>query len=404
MGIAKKMWEDEQDRGYTSNKDKTVCVNCFDEYGLKKFIAEHHTKTQCSYCKGSKKVRACELDLLIEHILVSISREWGHPADEGLPYESREGGWQIATVYDTWELLDEIGLENRHGDIYDDICGSILNQEWCARNPYSLSLDRSLLYAWKKFSDFVKSHSRYVFFKAKNTNYDAYQHDEIDPVQILDHLGDVFNNIGLVKELGTDTSIYRVRIVKPDEILDSAKELGAPPSALATIPNRMSPSGIPMFYGAFEVETAIKETYEPCKENKKAFVGIFNPVRPLKVIDLADNVYVPSLFDYQNSSKRDHMNFLLDFIDDFTKPIDRKDRAHVDYVPTQIVTEYIRHVFECNNGDRIDGVVYPSSKHKGKKAIVIFANSEQCVDVDESFSADALLKLVGIDSRIIKDA
>ncbi|UUA72614.1 HEPN-associated N-terminal domain-containing protein [Cellvibrio sp. QJXJ] len=404
MGIAKRMMEEEEGRGYRTNYGKTVCVNCFEEYGLKEFIAEHRTQTQCSYCKGSKKVKACELDLLIGHILVSLRREWGHPADEGLPYESREGGWQFSTVYDTWELLDKIGIENRHGDVYDDICRSILNQEWCERDPYSLSLDQTLLYAWQKFSDFVLNHSRFLFFKVKNRNYDDHQHDEIDPVQILDHLGNIFNNIGLVKEIGSDTSIYRVRIVELDEILSSAKELGSPPNDLATISNRMSPSGIPMFYGAFEIETAIKETYESCEESKKAFVGIFNPVRPLKVIDLADNIYIPSIFDHRNSSKRDHMSFLLDFIADFTKPIDRKDRAHIDYVPTQIVTEYIRHIFECSNGDRIDGVVYPSSKNDGNRAIVIFASSEQCVDVDEPFSENALLKLVGTDSIIVKGA
>ena len=402
MGIAKRMLEEEQDRGYRKNIGKTVCVNCFEEDGLRSFIEDHQTQISCSYCKSGKRVKACELDLLIEHIVSSLRREWGHPADEGLPYESTEGGWQVSTVYDTWELLDIIGLENIHGDIYDDICRSILNQEWCERDPYSLSLDQSLFYAWKKFSEFVKNHSRFVFFKVKNKNYDSYQHDEIDPVQILDYLGNIFNSLELVKEIETGISIYRVRIVKPDEMLSSARELGSPPTQFATIPNRMSPSGIPMFYGAFELQTAIKETYEHSGEDKKAFVGIFNPIRPLKVIDLTENIYMPSLFDHRNSSKRSYMAFLLDFIEDFTKPIDRKDRAHIDYVPTQIVTEYIRHIFECDNGDLIDGIIYPSSKNDGRKAIVIFANSEQCVDVDEPWMADALLELVSKDSHIIK--
>jgi hypothetical protein len=54
MGIAKRMMEEEEDRGYRTNYGKTVCVNCFEECGLKVFIAEHQTQTQCSYCKGKK--------------------------------------------------------------------------------------------------------------------------------------------------------------------------------------------------------------------------------------------------------------------------------------------------------------------------------------------------------------
>lgn len=403
MGISKRIWEEEQERGYSSNKGVTVCSNCFDEHGIKKFIEEHATHTKCSYCEESDdEVVACDLDSLIEHILISIRYEWGDPANEGLPYETREGGWQVSTVYDTWDLLDEIGLGNKSDKIFEDICNSIHNQEWCERNPYSLSTDRTLLFGWEKFSDFVKNKARYVFFKAKNKEHSIDQHDEIDPVDILDALESIIRTIGLVKSIDVNTKIRRVRIVNPDKILRTAKELGSPPSELANVANRMSPAGISMFYGAFDTNTAIKETYLPCEKDKKAIVGIFQPTRTLSVVDLSGISSIPSLFDEHEREKRSYVKFLLDFITDFTKPIERSDRAHVEYVPTQIVTEYIRHVFKTEEDGEVDGLIYPSSKNKGKKAVVIFATTEQCIEKDDVSVNDALLKLIAIKSRELK--
>ena len=132
MGIVNRLWLEEQEKGYSSNYDKTVCIDCFDEYGLKNYIKEHQTHSSCSYCKtNNNDIVACTLDSLIEYILASMHHEWGYPAEEGLPYESREGGWQFSTVYDTQYLLDIIGLKHSHVDTYKDICNSIHNQEWC---------------------------------------------------------------------------------------------------------------------------------------------------------------------------------------------------------------------------------------------------------------------------------
>jgi hypothetical protein len=394
MGFAKRIWEEEQNRGYNSHNGVVVCSNCFEDYGIKQFIEEHSSDTTCSYC-NNVNVKACELDSVIEHILVSISHEWGHPANEGLPYETREGGWQVSTVYDTWELLEDIGYLSN--GIYEDICSSIHNQEWCERNPYSLSEDKALMYGWKNFSNFVLNKVRYVFFKAKNPDYDENQHDEINPIDILEALGSIIKKIDLVSKIPVSTEIKRVRIVDLAVELSSAKELGSPPKESAVMANRMSPAGISMFYGAFDIDTAIKETYEhrPGKI-KKAICGNFMPVRALTVIDLSKELCVPSLYDEHERSNRDYISFLIDFISDFTKPIEREDRAHVDYVPTQIVTEYLRHIFLLEDNSKIDGIIYPSSKNKGQKAVVLFADSSQCVEKEDIDVSDghALLALI----------
>ena len=52
------------------------------------------------------------------------------------------------------------------------------------------------------------------------------------------------------------------------------------------------------------------------------------------------------------------------FIDDFTKPIERSDRAHAEYVPTQVVTEYFRHVYRTGGGAQLDGIISSASMAK----------------------------------------
>ena len=401
MGIVKGKGLEDQERGFSLNEGKVVCINCFEERGLKQFIEEHQSHQKCSYCKNDLDLATCDLDSLIEHILTSIQCEWGHPADEGLPYDTREGGWQASEVYDVWDLLDTIGLENVHGEVYEDICSSIENNEWCKKDPYSLSKDRTLLYAWLNFSEFVTNKARYVFWRAENPSYDKDQHDEMNPINILDSLHSIIKETDLTKEISRNTDIYRIRITSNVETLTTVTDLGSPPLEFATMANRMSPAGVPMFYGAFDVDTAIKETYDPCNEVKKAAIGIFNPIRPLNVIDLSEGLYIPSLFAEHERDRRDYMRFLLDFVADFTKPIERNNRAHVDYVPTQVVTEYIRHIVRDGKNNRIDGVIYPSSKNLGNKAIVIFATSDQCVEKEETKKDGALLVMRQADQTII---
>lgn len=399
MGIAKRAWEEAQERGFSVDEELCVCTDCFEDYGIRNFIEENDTGENCDFCE-SRGDFSCRLEDALAHIMMCIQTEWGHPANEGLPYETREGGWQ-GEVYDSWDMLDSIGLEINNDSLQECIYSSLLIDEWCRRDPYSLSKDRTLYYGWMSFSDFVKSKARYVFYKANNANYDRYQHDEMNPVDILDALQNILNEIGLLKTITTDTNIYRVRITRATEVLKSAKELGSPPGEFATMANRMSPAGIPMFYGAFDVETAIRETYESDEDVKKATCGVFQPLQPLTVIDLSENIYIPSLFDEHNLHIRDDMIFLVDFLKDFTRPIERSNRVHVDYVPTQVVTEFIRHIFKSESEKSIDGVVYPSSRGEDGKAIVVFAESEQCIEDVEPVQEGALLVLKEIFTRIL---
>ncbi len=375
MGRLKHMME----QGYDSDLGSFICPDCINEGGIKAFIIENCTIeiTTCSYCNNIN-VKTCKMGWLVGYIHECITKEWSDPANV-LPYESAEGGYQ-GEVLDTQDLLWQLGVDVSDESIIDDIANSIVQSHWSKTSYFSLAPDQTLSYGWKSFCQFVISKSRYFFLSASNESYDVNQHDEMNPIEILDSVASIIKNLNMFKELPTSKEIKRVRIVDDYKEATSASDLGSPPVDFCKMANRMSPAGIPMFYGAFNLETSIKETYEPDPAStKKAVVGNFYPCRTLQLIDLSLEFKVPSLFDKEQAF-RFEKKFLYDFIKDFTKPIERADSAHIDYVPTQIVTEYFRHILSKANSRKIDGVIYPSSKNKNHKAVVIFADNDQCVE------------------------
>jgi hypothetical protein len=393
MGSAKRLWEEEQSRGYSLFANTFVCSDCLNEQGIKEFIERNSNANQCTYCgSNGSTLKSINLNKVVEHVLDSLKTEYGNPANEGLAYETAEGGWQ-GDVHNTYELLyDLIDIDNTR--IIDDIAGSILESEWCELDPYGLSKDRALWFGWEKFSSFIVNKSRYLFSLSTDSVYTGSERDSyITPSEILNALGRISKNMGLVHTISKATDIYRVRVFDPGARSESAKDLGSPPAKFAKIPNRMSPAGIPMFYGAFDVKTAALETFTANEKDKEAIAGVFRCTRDLTILNLSAGRYLPSIFDSEDRHKRTSAKFLIDFIIDFSKPIDREDRAHIDYVPTQVVTEYFRHIFKLDDGTTLDGIIYPSSKKGGNNAIVIFAESSVCVEKSEKDNRQALLWL-----------
>ncbi len=85
------------------------------------------------------------------------------------------------------------------------------------------------------------------------------------------------------------------------------------------------------------------------------------------------------------------------FIDWFARPIDRDGKEeHLEYIPTQIITEYLRYNYTINNKP-IDGIIYKSSVGSGK-SVVLFIQNDQCVDNDwnikKNFKDKLYLKMI----------
>ena len=70
------------------------------------------------------------------------------------------------------------------------------------------------------------------------------------------------------------------------------------------------------------------------------------------------------------------------FAEDIARPID--DFPNIEYIPTQIVTEYFRHVFLTKDNKKLDGIVYSSAKNPTGKCVALFMTPEQFKNADVS--------------------
>lgn len=199
----------------------------------------------------------------------------------------------------------------------------------------------------------------------------------ISASRMLDAIGEVVEEAGLVRELPTGTKLFRGRVGPSTKPYRSARRLGPPPQGKA-VANRMSPEGIPMFYGALQPYTAIAETVQGrLKKGEILTLGAFETLENIYVLDLTNVPLIPSLFSPRRYL-RPALGFLHSFVSDLSKPIKKDERVHTEYVPTQIVTEYFRYSFHRDWGPRIQGILYPSSRAKGGTACVLFFTREEC--------------------------
>jgi hypothetical protein len=195
--------------------------------------------------------------------------------------------------------------------------------------------------------------------------------------RMLDEIGEAVEEVGLVIELPARTKLFRGRVGPSTRPYRSARKLGPPPQN-KTVANRMSPAGIPMFYGAVDEFTAIAETVlGRLKKSKILNLGAFETLENVHVLDLTNVPAVPSLFS-PSRYLRPTLSFLHSFVTDLSKSIKKDDRVHTEYVPTQIVTEYFRYSFHRDGGPPIRGILYPSSRAEGGTACVLFFAREEC--------------------------
>ena len=238
--------------------------------------------------------------------------------------------------------------------------------EWCEANPYGLNDDETARFSWERFRD-VTMYERRFFFQ--NVGSNPYEPDLYSPGEVLRTIFEYAQQYNLFARIPPGTVIYRARYEGQEPSLKRPEELGPPPRELANQSNRMSPAGIPMFYGSDNVETTIKET---SSGPGYYAVGRFETLRHATLLDLTRIPPIPSLFARVPESAeirpRRVLKFLHHVAGQVSIPIERGDRVHVEYVPTQIVTEFIRDRLTSENS-RIDGIKYASSANPRSRFI-----------------------------------
>jgi HEPN/RES N-terminal domain 1/RES domain len=375
-------WKDrmikEHQQGWNFVDDNlVVCAKCFEDYAIKNFILDNATAKKCSYCKRrSKNPIAAPLNDVLGLIGEGLNFEYADPAEEN----ARDDGEWVIEPRDTDDVFAGLDPITENMDVYDDIIEAFRDSFWVDKPLWAPSEDDELRYGWRDFVKAVKFQRRYVFLKRKKKQGFS-SGGGITPDKMLDHIGEVIREVGLVSTMEAGTGWFRARQHKPAQKYTSAADLGTVPRKYAQSSNRMSPAGIPMFYGAGDADTATAETYTPTPgQAATVTVAKFETARDALVVDLTALPEFPSLFDERRRHLRAPVGFLRGFVEDLAKPIKKDGREHIEYVPTQIVTEYIRHIFRTDTGQRVRGVVYRSSRKKRGKCCVLWVRNKQCCE------------------------
>lgn len=371
MGFAKRMLEEALSKGYTAPFDTYVCKECITDVHLKEVIEENIVQEGCSYCECDV---AAPIEILLREISEAAFLEYDDPANE-LPYESREGGYQ-GEIFDSYELLEQIDTWTEDEQLESDVIEAFEDRIWCKKDYFGLNQVDQFRYGWSTFKNLVMHKNRYLFFEENEMDYQ----DGIPPSKMLEEVGEILKHCSKIVQKGS--SFIRVCLVQHEELPCSAERLSAPPAAKA-MSSRMSAAGVPLFYAAEDEITAILETYEPDPDfDRVIVVGEWAIKRDFNLLDLTNLPKIPGDFDKKNRNQIHRIKFVHEFAEDLTKPVDRNSNS-VDYVPTQIVTEYVRHRLLSETGVKFDGIKYNSSKEGGKVAVVVFAEQQECLPIKE---------------------
>ena len=134
-----------------------------------------------------------------------------------------------------------------------------------------------------------------------------------------------------------------------------------------------------MLYAALDEATARSETYlRRDGLPAEATVATFELTEDITVLNLAEIPGVPSIFAGEwIDERRESLIFLHAFVEALTDPVVKDGREHVEYVPSQVVTEYVRYRLPELLEKAVHGLIYPSARQDGGVGCVLFVSYEE---------------------------
>lgn len=355
------------ERGWTSI-DRFVCTECVELVEFKEIVENNLVSETCDYCQRTEvNPIAAPVDDLLEVLFETIYTYYASPEEAGVPYD---GGLVIDPIY-LGDVLDSLGFDGEQS-LIDDIVQADMNGAWVrAAEGHWLGEHehQSLLSSWNRFARLVKHVTRYHFGSvAPADDLDPF---EIDPRSMLQVLGRHLQ--ALVCSIPAGTEVFRIRRCKrADAWLPDATTMGAPPFPSA---GRMNPAGIPYLYTSFDVETALHEVGAHKRTTDRIYVACFTLTKSIQVVDLTKLPLPPSIFEVGKKQDREKWLFAQAFADEISTPVNKNGQEHIEYVPSQVVCEYLAQVFEPHTGGALAGLIYPSAAYDGGRNLVIFPSN-----------------------------
>lgn len=364
--MVKDDWIDAEARGWTQI-GKHVCADCVNERDIWRLAEGTPARGQCNYCQDEQK--AVLPVAAVQEILYSVVRAYyAEPAQAGTPYD--DGSYLVDPIY-TDEVLGNLGFDPApvlledilEADIVDAWVPAV-NGHWSDSHEHEVKLG-----SWSKFSHIVKHHTRFHFQLVAGDHH-------FNEIEVADTLEAVAAGLmPLIRTVAAGTQVYRARHLTAAEMKAiDAGAMGAPPKERASA-GRMNPAGISYFYASYDAQTALLEIGDP-QAGRTPVAATFVVNRPLRVVDLSQLPIVPSVFAVDLKDVREEALFLIGFVQSITQPVRKDGQEHIDYVPSQVVCEYLAQAFSIEDGKSLDGLIFPSVVNEGGINLVVFPLGE----------------------------
>lgn len=362
-----------------------VCSCHFEDENLRMYIERNGGSGTCTFC--GKEAKVTDFANLIEHVKDIVYRYFGTLDDENIPLElfhEKSNGFGIVKEIvfgneqkhhidllqslPTSSLLQELDLTTDNDSLNESIESCFdMGQEWIRHNPMSFTEGQWVSYYWESFCNTIKSRRRFTIDEYEfEGDYYGYT---LSYKEVISRIFSAIKDAQMCITLPQGTRLYRSRSFdKKPQILEF-NDLTSAPYEYAK-QNRMSPAGISMFYSSLQAKTNLAELGPT---DGVIVTGRFTLKKDVRILDLTS---LPSL-SYWVKGDIGEMEFLRDFSKEVSRPIDQDDRIHIEYLPTQAFTEYIRYRFKDHDDSSLDGIMFNSSKPNAGKNVVLFCNQDE---------------------------
>lgn len=350
-----------------------ICPNCIENQDLKKYVqdnSDENSQERCFLCKR-KGIPLLSLGELLAYIRICICKNY-QKAIEELYYDSKEGGYQGPRT-DAYDLTEELlgGECQRIQELVSEEVlegGKMGSELWTPINSSNYVKEDLMHYSWERFEQIIRYKYRYTFLALESYSKEKTEIFAQSPVDTLKMLEDLIKNLNLFYTLSKGSVLYRARASAVP--LTQVQEVCAPTINLAK-DNRMSPRGIPMFYCSTSEEVAAREI--KCATNESKYLATFTVLKDLTLLDLTQVPQEYSIFS-KYEERNPGIRFFNSFITEISKPVSNEENF-IEYIPTQILSEYFRYFIRTPQGKPIDGIRYSSSQIKNGINYALFFTS-----------------------------
>lgn len=375
------------------------CINCFEDENIRGFIRSNGEKVtsktlNCSFCQGidwqhNEKYDIKDYDRkLLEKDFYIINQDAFNKKvieiiTKHFEYIEPSSSDENNELINLAEILNHKLFSGETTDILINLA----KYDFIKYEAFPFNENQQLEYTDNTKKNYVGQENHWIncWKQRKNISWNEFKNhtkhkarffDHIDSSvkisEILNPFNEIFESLKIQMK---NEQIFRARIIYSDKDKQDIKkspqeELGKAPIKIVKN-NRFSPIGISYGYFAFDEETALNESRPELNQN--IAIGTFKLEKNLKLVDFTKkhNFSTELSINILNPFDEVKFNILLvdiyDFITDISKPINEDDSL-LEYVPTQIVSEYIWSL-------GYDGFIFDSSQKKDGKNLVLFGNN-----------------------------